>query len=93
MEISAQLTRFHYLFGHRPSHVDGHQHVHVFPRIREVFCQVMRGRFTPPVRPLTRLPIVHDSLEYEDGTMMEFLNAVSEFALSSKALFDESGLR
>lgn len=30
-ELEAQLSRFQELLGGNPTHVDGHQHVHVLP--------------------------------------------------------------
>lgn len=30
-ELEAQLSRFRELLGRAPTHVDGHQHVHVLP--------------------------------------------------------------
>jgi predicted glycoside hydrolase/deacetylase ChbG (UPF0249 family) len=40
-ELRAQLCRFGELFNGRvPSHIDGHNHVHVFPRVRDVVARV-----------------------------------------------------
>lgn len=33
-ELEAQLSRFRELLGRSPTHVDGHQHVHVLPGAR-----------------------------------------------------------
>lgn len=33
-ELEAQLSRFRELMGRSPTHVDGHQHVHVLPGTR-----------------------------------------------------------
>jgi predicted glycoside hydrolase/deacetylase ChbG (UPF0249 family) len=41
-EIAAQLTRFIELFGHPPDYVDGHQHVQLFPQVREVFLAAVK---------------------------------------------------
>jgi hypothetical protein len=40
-EISAQLTAFERMFGRLPDHVDGHQHAHAFPQIRDAFIDVI----------------------------------------------------
>jgi predicted glycoside hydrolase/deacetylase ChbG (UPF0249 family) len=43
-EIEAQLARFAAAFGRAPDFVDGHQHVHLFPQIRdEVLAAVKRA--------------------------------------------------
>ena len=35
-EVEAQFTAFHEVFGRPPDHVDGHQHAHVLPGVRQV---------------------------------------------------------
>ncbi|XP_005391760.2 PREDICTED: carbohydrate deacetylase [Chinchilla lanigera] len=52
-ELEAQLSRFRELLGRPPTHVDGHQHVHVLPGVCQVFAEVLQAcgvRFT-------RLPV------------------------------------
>jgi predicted glycoside hydrolase/deacetylase ChbG (UPF0249 family) len=34
-EIAQQLKMFIHMFGHAPDFIDGHQHVHLFPQVRE----------------------------------------------------------
>lgn len=41
-EIAAQLTAFKELFGHPPAYVDGHQHVQLFPQIRDAFLTAVK---------------------------------------------------
>jgi predicted glycoside hydrolase/deacetylase ChbG (UPF0249 family) len=41
-EIAAQLRMFIHTFGRPPDFIDGHQHVHLFPQIREAVLQVAR---------------------------------------------------
>ncbi|KAG8523091.1 Carbohydrate deacetylase [Galemys pyrenaicus] len=48
-ELEAQLSRFRELLGRDPTHVDGHQHVHVLPGVCQVFAEALqayRVRFT-----------------------------------------------
>ncbi|XP_003478106.2 carbohydrate deacetylase [Cavia porcellus] len=48
-ELEAQLSRFRELLGRPPTHVDGHQHVHVLPGVCQVFAEVLQAcgvRFT-----------------------------------------------
>lgn len=41
-EIAAQLAAFIAAFGRAPDFVDGHQHVQIFPRIRDAFLRAVR---------------------------------------------------
>jgi len=43
-EIARQLDAFEEAYGQAPSFVDGHQHVHVLPGVREALLQVLRER-------------------------------------------------
>jgi predicted glycoside hydrolase/deacetylase ChbG (UPF0249 family) len=42
LEIAAQLDAFVALFGQAPDFIDGHQHVHLFPQVREVLLDIAR---------------------------------------------------
>ncbi len=42
MEIATQLKAFVVAFGRVPDFVDGHQHVHLLPQVREAFLTVVR---------------------------------------------------
>jgi predicted glycoside hydrolase/deacetylase ChbG (UPF0249 family) len=42
-QIHHQLERFCHLTGQWPDFIDGHEHVHQFPGIRDVLCQVLRN--------------------------------------------------
>lgn len=41
-EVLAQFARFADLFGRPPDYVDGHQHAHLFPRVREAVVAATR---------------------------------------------------
>jgi len=41
-ELLAQLTAFKEFFGRAPDYVDGHQHVQLFPQIRDAFVAMVR---------------------------------------------------
>ncbi|MGB8278578.1 MAG: ChbG/HpnK family deacetylase [Methylovirgula sp.] len=43
-EIAAQLDAFAEAFGRFPDFVDGHQHVHVLPDVRQVLFEVLEGK-------------------------------------------------
>ena len=55
LEVGHQLDRFEDVTGHPPDFIDGHQHVHVFPGIREGFLRALLSRF-PDRRPFVRDP-------------------------------------
>jgi len=40
VEIATQLAAFRSAFGHAPDFIDGHQHVHLFPQIRDAVLSV-----------------------------------------------------
>jgi hypothetical protein len=42
-ELSAQLAAFIDLFGRAPDYVDGHQHVQLFPQIRDAFLDAVKA--------------------------------------------------
>jgi predicted glycoside hydrolase/deacetylase ChbG (UPF0249 family) len=44
LEIATQLEAFVTQFGQTPDFIDGHQHVHLFPQVREALLGVMRER-------------------------------------------------
>jgi predicted glycoside hydrolase/deacetylase ChbG (UPF0249 family) len=63
-EIAAQLDAFTTIFGRTPDFVDGHQHSHLFPRVRDAVLHVVKeaapdvwlrqcGRIVPMYRRLT----------------------------------------
>ncbi|RVE68841.1 hypothetical protein OJAV_G00095730 [Oryzias javanicus] len=91
MELRAQVKRFVELTGHLPDHMDGHQHVHVLPEVRDVFAQVMsdhRIRFT-------RVPVepgLH-SCQWLPEHLHSFYSQVEKDALDSMAVFRQNGIR
>lgn len=52
-EVDAQLDAFEQAVGRAPDHVDGHQHVHQLPVVREVLLDALASRATGP-RPWLR---------------------------------------
>jgi predicted glycoside hydrolase/deacetylase ChbG (UPF0249 family) len=44
IEIATQLRVFLDAFGHLPDFLDGHQHVHLFPQVRDAFLKVIAER-------------------------------------------------
>jgi chitin disaccharide deacetylase len=52
-EIDAQLDRFEQGLGRAPAHVDGHQHIHQFPLLRDALLDALLRRY-PGQRPWLR---------------------------------------
>ena len=42
VEVGAQIKAFAAAFGRLPDFIDGHQHVHVFPQVREAVIAAVR---------------------------------------------------
>jgi chitin disaccharide deacetylase len=55
-EIARQLGRFERLIGRPPDFIDGHQHVHVLPLIRDRLMHYIENRYSVNDRPLIRVP-------------------------------------
>jgi predicted glycoside hydrolase/deacetylase ChbG (UPF0249 family) len=75
MEIATQLKAFIMAFGRPPDFVDGHQHVHLFPQVREAFLSVVKdiapqawvrqcGRSIPLRQRFDRKALILDVLSY-----------------------------
>jgi len=58
-EVERQLDAFESAVGRRPDHVDGHQHVHQLPQVRDVLVEVLRRRYHPLpwIRDTRRAPL------------------------------------
>jgi chitin disaccharide deacetylase len=54
-EIERQLGRFEAGLGFPPDHIDGHQHVHVLPRVRTALLEAVAQRYIMH-KPLIRYP-------------------------------------
>jgi chitin disaccharide deacetylase len=74
-EIAAQLAAFRAAFGRAPDFVDGHQHVHLFPQVREAFLTTVKemapqawvrqcGRSIPLRQRFDRKAMLLDMLSY-----------------------------
>jgi predicted glycoside hydrolase/deacetylase ChbG (UPF0249 family) len=75
IEIAAQFQIFIAAFGRPPNFVDGHQHVHLFPQVRDAFLSVVKemapqawvrqcGRSIPLRRRFDRKAMLLDMLSY-----------------------------
>ncbi|XP_072271740.1 carbohydrate deacetylase [Pyxicephalus adspersus] len=90
-ELCAQVKLFRELTGQNPQHMDGHQHVHVLPRIREVFAQVLHEHGIP----YTRVPVevgLH-RCDWIQGELLEFYRGVENDSLNTVEIFKNHGIR
>ena len=53
-EIAAQLDAFEHAMGRAPAYVDGHQHVHQLPQVRDALLEVLAMHYAPGERPWLR---------------------------------------
>ncbi|KAM9810804.1 carbohydrate deacetylase [Neosynchiropus ocellatus] len=91
VELRAQVQRFRELTGHLPQHMDGHQHVHVLPEVRDVFAQVLSDLKIP----YTRVPVepgLH-SCSWLPAHLRRFYAQVEKDALESIPVFSRFGIR
>ena len=54
-EVGRQLDRFEQVLGHPPDIIDGHQHVHALPQIRNALLKTLSDRY-PNTKPMIRDP-------------------------------------
>ncbi|CAI9157422.1 unnamed protein product [Rangifer tarandus platyrhynchus] len=90
-ELEAQLSRFRELLGRDPTHVDGHQHVHVLPGVCRVFAEALQAC---GVR-YTRLPLERgvDGCAWLEAPARDFAGALEQDASAAIRLFVYHGLR
>ncbi|UYV75267.1 YDJC [Cordylochernes scorpioides] len=84
-ELRAQLTAFKDLAGRPPDHLDGHNHIHVVPGVRDVVARVAAEVGVD----LIRLPLEHGLPD----TTTDFLKSVCSWARESREIFAAKGLR
>ncbi|XP_044096993.1 carbohydrate deacetylase isoform X2 [Neovison vison] len=90
-ELEAQLIRFRELLGGEPTHVDGHQHVHVLPGVCQVFAETLQAN---GVR-FTRLPVERGvgGCAWLEAPAHAFACAVERDARAAVGPFSRYGLR
>src|SRR5260370_18503339 len=76
IEISSQLHEFIAAFGRLPDFIDGHQHVHLFPQIREPLLSVVKD-FAPNVwfRQCGRIGPLHKRLADGKAIALDVLSS------------------
>ncbi|NWR20946.1 YDJC deacetylase, partial [Emberiza fucata] len=90
-ELKAQVELFCELTGHLPPHMDGHQHVHVLPEVRNVFAEVLEEYGIK----YTRVPIepgLHNC-DWIPPSLMDFYLGVEEDSFNTVDVFTKHGIR
>lgn len=87
-ELLAQLARFVMLYGCAPSHLDGHNHVHVAPGVCEVVAEVLALQGIRAVR----VPL-EDSCSHVGEPLSPFLHNIATHAATAAPVFHRAGLR
>ena len=89
-EIRAQLDRFEQTMGRPPSHVDGHQHVHQFPVVRDVLIDELVHRYPAGQRPWLRSTKGASRWRFK-GRVIEAMGAGPLARLASARGFRQNG--
>lgn len=93
-EIQAQIDRFREITGYEPTHVDGHQHVHVIPALSETISFVLQRNGVTSVR----IPAEEEEESVFDGAVQQidrlgdFLSQVSRDASISRETYQRRGI-
>jgi predicted glycoside hydrolase/deacetylase ChbG (UPF0249 family) len=75
LEIARQFAAFAAAFGRTPDFVDGHQHIHVFPQIRNVVVRVIKDAAPGAwLRQCSRPAAAHKSLADPKGLVLDALS-------------------
>lgn len=82
LEVRAQLAAYRALRGAAPTHVDGHQHVHVIPRVASLIAPLLSAS---GVR-TTRIP-------WQEHPGRGFHREVSDDAAAARPLYERAGIR
>nr|XP_039271867.1 carbohydrate deacetylase-like [Styela clava] len=73
-ELKAQINWFKRVSGSYPIRVDGHQHAHIMPLVRDAFCEVLNEYGITQ----TRLPLEEDIVKKDLGLQNSFFKYVDE---------------
>lgn len=90
-EIQAQLQWFVNNVGLLPTHIDGHQHVHVLPQVCEILAEVMRNAGIH----WTRIPVERnlDERDWIEEPRKSFFTSIITEAQNAKLTFSRHGIR
>jgi predicted glycoside hydrolase/deacetylase ChbG (UPF0249 family) len=90
-EFTLQLQRFYDVMGFNPHFIDGHQHIHQFPRIRDALLIACKNYFknnaVPPIRLVTGYPFFST---WRDSALKLLIHALGRNAF--KRVLDKANL-
>ena len=87
-EVREQIQAFIEHVGYLPNHVDGHQHIHILPEVRDVIAQVMKSYSVNQIR----IPF-ENQLDYWFNGNCDFYNKVFEDARTAMDIYSKHGIR
>jgi len=90
LEIEAQIDAFESGMGRPPTHVDGHQHVHQLPMVRDLLVEALQVRY-PQQRPWLRSTRRESGERARKAWLIEFLGGRSLARLAAKEGFALNG--
>ncbi len=74
-EVSAQFAAFAQAFGHPPDYVDGHQHMHLFPQIRDAVLNATKDHAPNAwIRQCGRVTPLHKRMSDPKGMFLDWLS-------------------
>lgn len=90
-EVQAQLQWFVDNVGSLPTHIDGHQHVHIIPQVCEILAMVMKNAGIQR----TRIPVERnvDECVWIEEPRKSFFRSVKTEAQEAKLTFTRHGIR
>lgn len=90
-EVQAQLQWFVNTVGSLPTHINGHQHVHVIPQVCEILATVMKENGVH----WTRIPVEQnlDECVWVEESRKHFYKSVITEAEDARVVFSSHGIR
>lgn len=90
-EIQTQLDWFIDVVGSLPTHIDGHQHIHVIPQVCDILAALMKNYGIN----WTRIPVECnlDKCDLFDKQQKSFFKSVEKDALIAKETFSRYEIR
>jgi predicted glycoside hydrolase/deacetylase ChbG (UPF0249 family) len=84
-EIAAQLDAFESALGRRPAYVDGHQHVHQLPGVRQVLLEALSRRYAGDLPWLRRTRAVARTGRWRDSAKTALIAGLGARGLAAQA--------
>ncbi|KAI8749282.1 carbohydrate deacetylase isoform X1 [Biomphalaria glabrata] len=90
-ELDSQIKKFIELVGRAPVYVDGHQHIHLHPKVVELFAAALKQHNIH----ITRFPVEINmaAKEWVNPEYMPFFLAMIEKAHVAKKVLDDYGIK